>query len=71
MTDADVDRLLNSLFAQLLRPGLAPGARISALDATIGRGLADADAGRTQPSNAIFDRLQAKYGPLATEQPSP
>jgi antitoxin ParD1/3/4 len=36
-------------------------ARLAALDAAIARGLADADAGRTQPADAVFDRLEAKY----------
>ena len=36
-------------------------ARLSVLDAAIARGLADADAGRTAPAEAVFDRLEAKY----------
>jgi antitoxin ParD1/3/4 len=36
-------------------------ARLAALDASIARGLADADAGRTRPAEQAFDRLQAKY----------
>jgi antitoxin ParD1/3/4 len=36
-------------------------ARLSALDAAIARGLADADAGRVKPASAVFDRLEAKY----------
>lgn len=35
--------------------------RLAALDASIARGLADADAGRTAPVDAAFDRLEAKY----------
>ncbi|MBB3957790.1 antitoxin ParD1/3/4 [Novosphingobium sediminicola] len=35
--------------------------RLAALDASIARGLADADAGRTTPAEAAFDRLEAKY----------
>jgi len=35
--------------------------RLAALDASIARGLADADAGRTTPVDAVFDRLEAKY----------
>jgi antitoxin ParD1/3/4 len=42
-------------------------ARLAALDAAIGRGLADADAGRTKPADAVFDRLEAKYRGLAGE----
>lgn len=35
-------------------------ARLAALDASIARGLADADAGRLKPSAEVFDRLEAK-----------
>ncbi|QWG13282.1 type II toxin-antitoxin system ParD family antitoxin [Bradyrhizobium sediminis] len=35
-------------------------ARLAALDASIARGLADADAGRVKPSSEVFDRLEAK-----------
>ncbi|MCB2050422.1 MAG: type II toxin-antitoxin system ParD family antitoxin [Novosphingobium sp.] len=35
--------------------------RLAALDASITRGLADADAGRTRPAGDVFDRLEAKY----------
>jgi len=38
--------------------------RLSALDASIVRGLADADAGRTVPADGVFDRLEAKYGSM-------
>ena len=34
--------------------------RLAALDASIARGLADADAGRVKPSSEAFDRLEAK-----------
>lgn len=36
-------------------------AKLTALDASIARGLADVDAGRTNPAGQIFDRLEAKY----------
>ena len=36
-------------------------ARLAALDASIARGLADADAGRLRPSSEVFDRLEAKH----------
>jgi antitoxin ParD1/3/4 len=36
-------------------------ARLAALDASIARGLADAEAGRTAPAVQVFDRLEAKY----------
>ncbi|WP_293907297.1 type II toxin-antitoxin system ParD family antitoxin [Phenylobacterium sp.] len=40
-------------------------ARLAALDRSIERGLADADAGRTQPADEVFDRLEAKYRAMA------
>jgi antitoxin ParD1/3/4 len=40
-------------------------ARLAALDAAIARGLADAEAGRTRPAEAVFDRLEQKYRSLA------
>lgn len=36
--------------------------RLQALDASIARGLADADAGRTEPAEEVFSRLAKKYG---------
>lgn len=36
--------------------------RLAALDASITRGVADADAGRTKPAEAVFERLAKKYG---------
>jgi antitoxin ParD1/3/4 len=42
-------------------------ARLAALDASIMRGLADADAGRIAPADEIFDRLEAKYRALASQ----
>lgn len=36
-------------------------ARLAALDASIARGLADADGGRTAPAEEMLDRLEAKY----------
>jgi antitoxin ParD1/3/4 len=35
--------------------------RLAALDASIARGLADADAGNATPADDVFDRLEAKY----------
>lgn len=35
--------------------------RLAALDASLARGLADADAGRRSPVGEVFDRLEAKY----------
>jgi antitoxin ParD1/3/4 len=40
-------------------------ARLAALDASIARGLADADAGRSKPAEEVFDRLEARYRALA------
>jgi antitoxin ParD1/3/4 len=36
--------------------------RLAALDASILRGVADADAGRTKPAEKVFDRLAKKLG---------
>ena len=36
-------------------------ARLAVLDATLARGLADADAGRVRPATDVFARLEAKY----------
>ncbi|CDO34965.1 type II toxin-antitoxin system ParD family antitoxin [Novosphingobium sp. KN65.2] len=41
--------------------------RLAALDASIARGLTDADAGRTTPANEVFDRLEAKYRAMAAD----
>jgi antitoxin ParD1/3/4 len=37
---------------------------LAALDASIRRGLADAEAGRTKPAEEVFDRLENKYRDL-------
>jgi antitoxin ParD1/3/4 len=34
---------------------------LAALDASIARGIADADAGRVKPAAQVFDRLEVKY----------
>lgn len=36
-------------------------ARLAALEASIARGIADADAGRVKPVRAVFDRLEEKF----------
>lgn len=36
-------------------------ARLTALDASIARGLADAAHGRIKPADEVFDRLESKY----------
>jgi len=43
-------------------------AKLAALDASIARGLADVDAGRTKPASEVFDRLEAKYAAMANKQ---
>lgn len=40
--------------------------RLAALDASIARGLADADASNTTPAEDVFDRLEAKYRATGT-----
>ena len=77
MISADLGRQLEAFVAQLVDTGrynsksevLREGvrlvqereARLAALDASIMRGLADAEAGRTKPAEEVFDRLEAKY----------
>ncbi len=39
--------------------------RLAALDASLARGLADADVGRVKPAAEVFDRLEAKYRAMA------
>ncbi len=41
-------------------------ARLAALDASIARGLADAEAGRTTAAEQVFDRLEARYRAMAS-----
>jgi antitoxin ParD1/3/4 len=36
-------------------------ARLAALDASIARGVADADAGRVKSTSKVFDNLEAKF----------
>jgi antitoxin ParD1/3/4 len=77
MISADLGQQLESFVASLVQTGrynsksevLREGVRLiqdretrlAALDASIARGLADGDAGRTTPAEAVFDRLEAKY----------
>ncbi|MGL5363928.1 MAG: type II toxin-antitoxin system ParD family antitoxin [Bosea sp. (in: a-proteobacteria)] len=35
--------------------------RLSLLDIALAKGLADADAGKVKPADAVFDRLEQKY----------
>ena len=39
--------------------------RLAALDASIARGLANVDAGRTAPADDVFKRLEDKYRAMA------
>jgi len=41
--------------------------RLAALDASIARGIADADAGRTTAAEEVFDRLEAKYRTMGAD----
>lgn len=81
MISADLGKQLESYIQQLVDTGrygsksevLREGvrliqdreARLAALDASIMRGVADADAGRTRPAGDVFDRLEAKYRAMA------
>ncbi|WP_426387767.1 type II toxin-antitoxin system ParD family antitoxin [Sphingobium sp. R-21] len=77
MISADLGQQLETFVARLVATGrynsksevLREGVRLiqdretrlAALDASIARGLADADAGNITPAEAVFDRLEAKY----------
>lgn len=77
MISADLGRQLEAFVAELVDTGrynsksevLREGVRLiheretrlAALDASILRGLADAEAGRTKPAEEVFDRLENKY----------
>jgi antitoxin ParD1/3/4 len=77
MISADLGKQLEGFVAKLVEAGrynsksevLREGvrliqereARLAALDSVIAQGLADAEAGRTAPAEAVFDRLEAKY----------
>lgn len=81
MISADLGERLEDYVTQLVATGrynskseiLREGVRLIqdretklvALDASIARGIADADAGRTTPASDIFDRLDAKYRAMA------
>ncbi|WCP73899.1 type II toxin-antitoxin system ParD family antitoxin [Sphingomonas hankookensis] len=80
MISADLGKQLEGFVAKLVADGrynsksevLREGvrliqdreARLAALDASIARGIADADAGRTTPATEVFDRLEAKYAEM-------
>jgi antitoxin ParD1/3/4 len=77
MISADLGQTLEAFVARLVATGrynsksevLREGvrliqereARLAALDTALARGLADAEAGRTAPAAAVFDRLEGKY----------
>ena len=77
MISADLGRTLESFVAELVASGrynsksevLREGvrlvqereARLAALDAALARGLADADAGRTNSAAEVFDRFESKF----------
>ncbi len=81
MISADLGKQLESYIQQLVDTGrygsksevLREGVRLiqdretrlSALNASIRRGIADADAGRTKPASDVFDHLDAKYRAMA------
>ncbi len=81
MISADLGQQLEGFVAKLVETGrynsksevLREGVRLiqeretrlAALDASLARGLADAEAGRTRPAEEVFDRLEAKYRTLA------
>jgi antitoxin ParD1/3/4 len=44
--------------------------RLTALDASIARGIADADAGRVHDVDEVCDELDAKYARMAAERGS-
>lgn len=81
MISADLGRQLEAFVAELVDTGrynsksevLREGVRLiheretrlAALDASIMRGLADVEAGRTKPAEEVFDRLESKYRSMA------
>jgi antitoxin ParD1/3/4 len=81
MISADLGRQLEAFVAELVDTGrynsksevLREGVRLiheretrlAALDASIMRGLADVEAGRTKPAEDVFDRLESKYRSMA------
>jgi antitoxin ParD1/3/4 len=81
MISADLGKQLESYIQQLVDTGrygsksevLREGVRLVqdretrlvALDASIMRGIADADAGRTKAARDVFNRLDAKYRAMA------
>lgn len=54
--------------SEILREGLRllheRETRLAALEASLARGIADADAGRVTPASRVFADLRAKYGAM-------
>lgn len=85
MISADLGRQLEAFVAELVEVGrynsksevLREGVRLiheretrlAALDASIQRGLADSEAGRTKPAEEVFDRLESKYRGMVRPAP--
>jgi antitoxin ParD1/3/4 len=85
MISADLGQQLEGYIAKLVKTGrygsksevLREGVRLIqdretqlvALDAVIGRGIADSDADRGQSAEEVFDRLEAKYRAMANDKP--
>jgi len=83
MISADLGQQLEGFVANLVKTGrynsksevLREGVRLIqdretrlvALDQSIARGIADANAGRTKPAADVFDRLEAKYRAIAAD----
>lgn len=83
MISADLGQQLESFVANLVKTGrynsksevLREGVRLiqdretrlAALDQSITRGVADANAGRTKPAADVFDRLEARYRAIAAD----
>lgn len=80
-SSVDLGRQLETFVSQLVKTGrynsrseiLREGVRLiheretrlAALDASIARGLADAEAGRVHERDAVASRLDAKYAAMA------
>jgi antitoxin ParD1/3/4 len=87
MISADLGKQLENYIQQLVETGrygsksevLREGVRLvqdretklAALDASIMRGMADAEAGRTRPAGEVFDHLDAKYRAMAKGNETP
>lgn len=77
MISADLGKQLEGIVAELVDSGrygsksevLREGVRLvherelrlASLDASVKRGISDADAGRSKPASVVFDRLETKY----------